>query len=296
MHEMLSGRERAAAGRRRGGEKLSGLAHPSRGARVPPASDGPAAGQRTQMPSGELMRVDAGGTRLRIRALHAMGHCSARIARAARTSEQMIQKLARGGTRTISPDLRDAVVSVYEAWWDKRPPETTQAQKAAAATARRRAARGNWCAGAGLDDDLLDRPGYRPDCGWKPARGTGIAGSDDRVPGTKGNHMSCDPRQTTTLIADVLTVLHQHGYRPGDRVHTRRAARLIGDMARIYQGTQDAPTGAYLIEIPAGHRNDDCQASGGDAGADPPGHQAQDLAVPGTRPGARGTVGQGGAP
>ena len=28
---------------------------------------------------------------------------------------------------------------------------------------------------AGLDDDELDTPGYRPASGWKPATGTGIA-------------------------------------------------------------------------------------------------------------------------
>jgi hypothetical protein len=28
---------------------------------------------------------------------------------------------------------------------------------------------GNWCAGAALDDDLLDIPGYQPSWGWKPA-------------------------------------------------------------------------------------------------------------------------------
>lgn len=121
-------------------------------------------------------RVDAGGTRLRLRALAVMGHGSARIARAAGASEQAIQKLARGDTKTVSPRLRDAVTAVYDAWWDKRPPERTRAERATASAARRRAIRGNWCAGAGLDDDELDIPGYRPACGWHAARGTGIAG------------------------------------------------------------------------------------------------------------------------
>ena len=34
---------------------------------------------------------------------------------------------------------------------------------------------GDWCAPAALDDDLLDIPGYRPEYGWKPATGTGVA-------------------------------------------------------------------------------------------------------------------------
>ena len=202
---------------------------------------------------GSVIRVDAGGTRLRIRALQAMGHCSARIARAAGTSEQATQRLTRGTARTVSPDLRDAFARTYEAWWDKRPPETTRQQKAAAAAARRRAARANWCPGAGLDDDLLDQAGYRPESSWKPARGTGVAAdSGGPVTSLKGSDMSCDRRHTAALVADVLAVLHQHGYRPGDLVHAHRAIRLIGDLARIYQGTQDAPAGAYIIQVPPG--------------------------------------------
>jgi hypothetical protein len=120
-------------------------------------------------------RIDAGGTRLRLRALAVMGHGSGRIAREAGVSDQSVQKLTRGDIKTVSPRLRDAVAAVYEAWWDKRAPERTRAERAAATAARRRAIAGNWCAGAGLDDDELDIPGYRPGQGWKPARGTGIA-------------------------------------------------------------------------------------------------------------------------
>jgi hypothetical protein len=121
-------------------------------------------------------RVDAGGTRLRLRALAVMGHGSARIARAAGVSDQAIQKLARGDAKTVSPRIRDAVTAVYDAWWDKRAPERTRHERAAASAARRRAIRGNWCAGAGLDDDELDIPGYRPAYGWHAAQGNGIAG------------------------------------------------------------------------------------------------------------------------
>ena len=120
-------------------------------------------------------RVDAGGTRLRLRALHVMGHSSARIARAVGASDKTIRKLVRGDARTVSLQLRDTIADLYDAWWDKRPPERTRAQRAAARAARRRAIAGNWCAGAGLDDDELDIPGYRPKSGWKHATGTGIA-------------------------------------------------------------------------------------------------------------------------
>jgi hypothetical protein len=120
-------------------------------------------------------RVDAGGTRLRLRALHVMGHGSARIARALGISETTVQELVRGDARTVSPKLRDKAITLYDAWWDKRAPERTRFERGAATAARKRAIAGNWCAGAGLDDDQLDTPGYHPRHGWKPATGTGVA-------------------------------------------------------------------------------------------------------------------------
>jgi len=120
-------------------------------------------------------RLDAGGTRLRLRALHVMGHGSARIARALRVRATAIAELVRGDAATVSPHLRDAVTDLYDAWWDKRAPERTRAERAAAAAARKQAIAGNWCAAAALDDDQVDSPGYRPQYGWKPATGTGVA-------------------------------------------------------------------------------------------------------------------------
>ncbi len=120
-------------------------------------------------------RVDAGGTRLRLRALHVMGHGPARIARALGVRETTIGQLVCGDARTVSPRLRDAIADLYDAWWDKRAPERTRAERGAATAARRRAIAGNWCAAAALDDDELDVPGYRPRQGWKPATGTGVA-------------------------------------------------------------------------------------------------------------------------
>jgi hypothetical protein len=120
-------------------------------------------------------RLDAGGTRLRLRALHVMGHGSARIARAAGAHPQTIRQLVRGDAATVSPRLRTAITGVYDAWWDKRAPARTPAERAAATGARKRAIAGNWCAAAALDDDLLDLPGYQPRQGWMPATGTGTA-------------------------------------------------------------------------------------------------------------------------
>ena len=120
-------------------------------------------------------RIDAGGTRLRLRALHVMGHGSARIARALGARDKTVRRLVRGDIPTVTTALRDAAADLYDAWWDKRAPERTRAQRAAATAARRRAIAGNWCAGAGLDDDQLDTPGYKPASKWKPAAGTGTA-------------------------------------------------------------------------------------------------------------------------
>ena len=120
-------------------------------------------------------RVDAGGSRLRLRALHVMGHGSARIARALGVREQAIRQIVRGDARTVSLKLRDAITELYDTWWDKRAPERTRFDRAAATAARKRAIAGNWCAPAALDDDQLDTPGYRPRHGWKPATGTGVA-------------------------------------------------------------------------------------------------------------------------
>jgi hypothetical protein len=120
-------------------------------------------------------RLDATGTRLRLRALHVMGHGSARIARAIGVHPVTIRKLVRGDACTVSQQLRDAIADLYDAWWDKRAPGRTRFERAAATVARKRAITGNWCAAAALDDDHLDTPGYRPQYGWQPATGTGTA-------------------------------------------------------------------------------------------------------------------------
>jgi hypothetical protein len=104
-----------------------------------------------------------------------MGHGSPRLARALSVRKTTVQELVSGKARTVSPRLRDAIIDLYEAWWDKRAPERTRAERAAAAAARKRAIAGDWCAPAALDDDQLDVPGYRPQYGWKPATGTGVA-------------------------------------------------------------------------------------------------------------------------
>ena len=124
-------------------------------------------------------RVPAGGTRLRLRALAAMGHSDARIARALGESPRVVAAVMSARARTVSREMHAGVAALYEAWWDKRPPGRTPAERAAAAVARGRARRGRWCTGMGLDDDELDVPGYVAAVhGWRSATGTGVADDD----------------------------------------------------------------------------------------------------------------------
>jgi hypothetical protein len=48
------------------------------------------------------------------------------------------------------------------------------------------------------------------------------------------------------LIHDILDVLDRHGYTRADDKHAGRAIGLIGDLAHIYEGAQDHPSGPYL--------------------------------------------------
>jgi len=123
----------------------------------------------------EMRRLDAGGTRLRLRALCAMGHSATRCAMAIRVHPQATQRLIKGDATTVSPELAQAVSDLYEQWWDRRPPERTRDERTAAMAARRRAARHDWPTPMGMDDDDLDVPGYEPPCGWRPAIGVGTA-------------------------------------------------------------------------------------------------------------------------
>jgi hypothetical protein len=127
-------------------------------------------------------RVDAGGTTWRLRSLVAMGHDAKRIACALHIRPQVIRALLRGEAAMVTPRFRDLVCQLWEAWWDKLPPQTTPGQRRAVTGARRRAERHGWCPPMGLDEDLLDEPGYRPYSIFRPARGTGTAGDFRRPP------------------------------------------------------------------------------------------------------------------
>jgi hypothetical protein len=126
-------------------------------------------------PATAAARTDATGTMWRLRSLVAMGHDCARIARALGVPPGVVRRVVRGQARTVTRGLAAASCQLWDAWWDKTPPRRTPAERRAAARALRQATRHDWPAGAGLDEDLLDEPGYRPWCRYRPAAGTGTA-------------------------------------------------------------------------------------------------------------------------
>jgi hypothetical protein len=117
----------------------------------------------------------SGGIMWRLRALVAMGHTCSRMATAIGLPPGTLRRIVRGEALTVSPELRQAVIALFDAWWDKTPPQRTPREKLAAASALKRAALHDWPCPAGLHEDELDRPGYQPHCSWRHARGTGIA-------------------------------------------------------------------------------------------------------------------------
>jgi AraC-like DNA-binding protein len=113
-------------------------------------------------------RRDAAGTRLRLRALTAVGYPATSLAAHAGVAVCTVRRLIDGSAVTVSPALHRAVAAMYDELWDQSPASATGAQPRAAAAARERAARNGWPPPMGLDDDRIDDPGYRPRAGWRP--------------------------------------------------------------------------------------------------------------------------------
>lgn len=116
-----------------------------------------------------------GGIMWRLRALVAMGHTCSRMAAATGITPATLRRIVRGEALTVGPELQQVTAALFDAWWDKTPPRRTRREELAAGTALKRAALNGWPCPAGLDEDELDQPGYQPQCGWRYARGTGVA-------------------------------------------------------------------------------------------------------------------------
>jgi hypothetical protein len=111
----------------------------------------------------------------RLRSLVAMGHDGTRIARVLHVHPSLVRRVLRGQSRTVTCQFQAVCCQLWDAWWDKTPSRRTPAERRAIAYALRQAACHDWPAAAGLDEDLLDEPGYRPWCRYRPAAGTGTA-------------------------------------------------------------------------------------------------------------------------
>jgi len=59
--------------------------------------------------------------------------------------------------------------------------------------------------------------------------------------------MTDDEHLTWDFILEVLDVMERHGYHRSDNEHAGQAIGLIRDVARTYEGTQDAPPGGYVV-------------------------------------------------
>ena len=62
--------------------------------------------------------------------------------------------------------------------------------------------------------------------------------------------MAADDRMNLDFILQFLDVLERHGYHYHDDQHTGRAVGLLGDLARIYEGSQETPAATYHAEVP----------------------------------------------
>lgn len=148
--------------------------------------------------------VDAGGTMWRLRSLVAMGHDGRRIANALDVDADAIQAILRGDSTTVSPSLRDLTCQLWDAWWDKRPPERTVSEHERARAARSLAEHACWCPPLGLDEDELDEPGYRPYSRYREASGTGIA--TDFRPSCASRGSACPARASAGSTMACISV------------------------------------------------------------------------------------------
>jgi hypothetical protein len=114
---------------------------------------------------------DACGSRLRLRALVAVGHCATSLARKLGLSAPRVRRLLEGQTHRVSLSVHMEVCELYRRMWDQLPPERTARERSIANAARNRARAANWLPPMALDDDRIDDPAYRTRTVWRQAAG-----------------------------------------------------------------------------------------------------------------------------
>ena len=214
----------------------------------------------------EPAKVDASGTRLRLRALTAMGHSNERIGQALGQPAWLVTRIVNHSARTVTPELRADACRLFDCWWDKRPPERTPAETRAAAAARARARRGRWCPGMALDDDD-DRHPRLPDPGrlapghrhWASPATTRWAGRCDMTSRRAPSGLAWEPGEVYTL--HFVPKLQHAGHYTGWATPGRTPRRLIehylgrGKGARITEVQRKADGDWVLVGLEPGTRD-----------------------------------------
>ena len=162
------------------------------------------------------VRVEAGRSCLRLRALHVMGHSSARIARALGVRETTIFELVRGDARTVSPKLRDKIADLYDAWWDKRAPNAPGSS----------AARPPPPASAPSPGTGAPTPPWRTTSSTSPAAGT-RAGNPPPAPASPRHTPARPPPEGPPMTSD------DPAGRPVRRARSRRRRSSLTDTGRV---------------------------------------------------------------
>ncbi|MCL8026337.1 hypothetical protein [Nocardioides bruguierae] len=104
----------------------------------------------------------ATGTRLRLRALVALGHSVPRIGEALGISQTAANQLLNRPKNFVWTSTADRVRELYRDWSMTLPPSDTQRDRYVAARARGYATRRGWLPPLALDDARIDDPTYRP--------------------------------------------------------------------------------------------------------------------------------------
>lgn len=107
-------------------------------------------------------RVDPNGTRLRLQALATIGWAQSTLATRLGKDDDFCRRIL-DGTRHVTRADRDRIRTLYDELWNSPP--VTDGTPQSRAWIRRTAdaaKRNGWVRPMGLDDDLIDSPGYRP--------------------------------------------------------------------------------------------------------------------------------------
>lgn len=109
-------------------------------------------------------RIDATGTRRRIRALVAIGHSLKVIAEDAGLSHDVPTRISRVDNphQWVHIDVADKIRATYDRLWDQTPPQNTPRQRDKATMSRNRATANGWLPPLAWDDDQIDDPAYTP--------------------------------------------------------------------------------------------------------------------------------------